>query len=77
MTERLQLFNQYPILLRLIHWLTTLMIIVLLVFGFWMTDRAGANLWDELTNTLYSTKDQTIQATFQRGTFNWLMWCNA
>jgi len=54
MTERLQLFNQYPILLRLIHWLTTLMIIVLLVFGFWMTDRAGANLWDALTNTLYS-----------------------
>jgi cytochrome b561 len=30
------------------------MIIVLLVLGFWMTDRAGANLWDELTNTLYS-----------------------
>ena len=30
------------------------MIIALLVLGFWMTDRAGANLWDELTNTLYS-----------------------
>ena len=30
------------------------MIIALLVLGFWMTERAGANLWDELTNTLYS-----------------------
>lgn len=48
------MFNQYSILLRLIHWLTALVIVVLLVLGFWMTDRAGANLWDELTNTLYS-----------------------
>lgn len=48
------MLNQYPILLRLIHWLTVLMIITLLVLGFWMTERAGANLWDELTNTLYS-----------------------
>jgi cytochrome b561 len=30
------------------------MIITLLVLGFWMTERAGANLWDELTNTFYS-----------------------
>lgn len=30
------------------------MIITLLVLGFWMTERAGANLWDELTNILYS-----------------------
>lgn len=30
------------------------MVIVLLVLGFWMTNRAGANLWDGLTNTLYS-----------------------
>jgi hypothetical protein len=30
------------------------MIIALLVLGFWMTDRAGANLWDELTNALYA-----------------------
>jgi cytochrome b561 len=30
------------------------MMIALLVLGFWMTDRAGANLWDELTNTLYA-----------------------
>lgn len=49
-----KLLNQYPILLRLIHWLTVLMIITLLVLGFWMTERAGANLWDELTNTFYS-----------------------
>jgi cytochrome b561 len=36
------------------HWFTALMVIVLLVLGFWMTERAGANLWDELTNNLYS-----------------------
>jgi cytochrome b561 len=30
------------------------MIIVLLVLGFWMTERADANLWDGLTNILYS-----------------------
>lgn len=52
--ERLPLLNQYPILLRLIHWITVLMFIALLVLGFWMTDRAAANLWDELTNALYS-----------------------
>jgi cytochrome b561 len=46
--------NQHPVLLRLLHWLTALMVTVLLVLGFWMTERAGANLWDELTNALYS-----------------------
>lgn len=30
------------------------MIVVLLILGFWMTERASANLWDELTNNLYS-----------------------
>ena len=34
--------------------MTVLTFIVLLVMGFWMTERASANLWDELTNTLYS-----------------------
>ena len=47
------MISQHPLLLRLMHWLTALMIAVLLVLGFWMTNRASANLWDELTNTLY------------------------
>lgn len=46
--------NQHPFLLRLIHWLTASLIVVLLVVGFWMTERASANLWDELTNNLYA-----------------------
>ena len=39
---------------RLIHWFTALLLVASLVLGFWMTDRSAANLWDELTNTLYS-----------------------
>jgi cytochrome b561 len=27
---------------------------VMLILGLWMTNRSAANLWDELTNTLYS-----------------------
>ena len=44
----------YSLTLRLIHWLTAAFIIGLLTLGFWMTSRSGANLWDELTNTLYA-----------------------
>jgi len=44
----------YSLMTRLIHWLTAILIICLLVLGFWMTNRSAANLWDELTNTLYS-----------------------
>ena len=44
----------YSLMTRLIHWLTAMLIIVMLVLGFWMTNRAAANLWDELTNILYS-----------------------
>lgn len=44
----------YSFTTRLIHWLTAVLISASLVLGFWMTDRSAANLWDELTNTLYS-----------------------
>lgn len=44
----------YSLMIRLIHWLTAILIIALLVLGFWMTNRSAANLWDALTNTLYS-----------------------
>jgi len=38
---------------RLLHWVTAFFIITLITLGVWMTERAGANLWDALTNTLY------------------------
>ena len=44
----------YSFMMRFIHWLSALLIIALLIFGFWMTNRSAANLWDELTNTLYA-----------------------
>ena len=45
---------RYSLTTRLIHWITAVLIVASLVLGFWMTDRSAANLWDELTNTLYS-----------------------
>lgn len=39
---------------RLLHWLTAVLITVLIVLGIWMTERSGANIWDGLTNTLYA-----------------------
>ena len=44
----------YSFTTRLIHRITAVLIVASLVLGFWMTDRSAANLWDELTNTLYS-----------------------
>lgn len=46
--------QKYSVMTRLIHWFTALLLVASLVLGFWMTDRSAANLWDELTNTLYS-----------------------
>lgn len=48
------MYQTYSFTLRLIHWLTAALIIGLLTLGFWMTNRSEANLWDELTNTLYA-----------------------
>jgi cytochrome b561 len=39
---------------RWLHWIVALMILILLPVGFWMVDRAQANIWDDLTGTLYS-----------------------
>jgi cytochrome b561 len=47
------MINRYSSLARGIHWFTALAIVALAVLGFWMTQRASANLWDNLTNTLY------------------------
>jgi len=47
------LINRHSTIARGIHWFTVCSILVLAILGFWMTERAVANLWDSLTNTLY------------------------
>ena len=47
------MINRYSSLARGIHWFTALAILALAILGFWMTQRAAANLWDNLTNALY------------------------
>jgi cytochrome b561 len=47
------MMNRYSILARGMHWFTACSILALAILGFWMTERAAANLWDSLTNTLY------------------------
>ncbi|MDN3987499.1 cytochrome b [Zwartia vadi] len=43
----------YSMTARALHWLTAILIVALIALGVWMTERAAANLWDALTNTLY------------------------
>jgi cytochrome b561 len=50
----MQTTSKYPFSLRLIHWAFVLLLLTLVVLGFWMTNRSSANLWDALTNTLYA-----------------------
>ena len=50
----MQTTSKYPLSLRLVHWITVLLLLALVVVGFWMTDRSAANIWDALTNTLYA-----------------------
>ena len=50
----MQTTSKYPLSLRLVHWITVLLLLALVILGFWMTDRSAANIWDELTNTLYA-----------------------
>jgi cytochrome b561 len=47
------MINRYSSYARVIHWFTAFAILTLAILGFWMTQRASANLWDNLTNTLY------------------------
>lgn len=46
--------NKYPITWRALHWMMALMILTLIPIGLWMASRAEANLWGELTDTLYA-----------------------
>ena len=36
-----------------VHWLTVLCLLALFPLGKWMTARAAANVWDDLTNLIY------------------------
>lgn len=45
---------RHPLILRLLHWTSVLVLLALIVLGFWMTNRSAANIWDPLTNTLYA-----------------------
>jgi len=44
----------YSMTARVLHWLTACFIVALIALGVWMTERAEANIWDGLTNTLYA-----------------------
>ena len=46
--------QKYPAGWRLLHWLMALMVLTLIPVGLWMASRAEADIWGELTNTLYS-----------------------
>jgi len=45
---------KYPLAWRLMHWTMALMIVVLIPIGIVMAERAEANLWGGLTDTLYA-----------------------
>ena len=45
---------RYALSLRLLHWIIATLVIALIAIGIWMVERAQADLWDGLTNTLYS-----------------------
>lgn len=45
---------RYSLPARLLHWSVALCVFALFPLGLWATSRASANIWDELTNTLYA-----------------------
>lgn len=46
--------QKYPAGWRLLHWVMALMVLTLIPVGLWMASRAQANIWGELTDTLYA-----------------------
>src|SRR6056297_1966333 len=46
--------EKYPASWRVLHWLMALMVLTLIPVGLWMASRAEADIWGELTDTLYS-----------------------
>lgn len=47
--------QKYPVSWRVLHWLMALLVLVLIPVGVWMAERAEANMWGALTNTLYTS----------------------
>ena len=45
----------YSPIARFFHWLTVAMVAAMVPMGLFMTSRAEHNIWDNLTNTLYSS----------------------
>ena len=50
----MQQIRKYPAVWRALHWLMALLVLTLIPVGLWMTSRGEANLWGELTDSLYS-----------------------
>lgn len=46
--------QRYSLPARLLHWAVAICVLLLFPLGLWATSRAGANLWDDLTNTIYA-----------------------
>ncbi|MDO8908428.1 MAG: cytochrome b/b6 domain-containing protein [Pseudohongiella sp.] len=46
--------QKYPVGWRVLHWVMALMVLTLIPIGLWMASRAEADLWGELTDTLYA-----------------------
>lgn len=46
--------RKYPASWRVLHWLMALMVLTLIPVGLWMTSRAEADIWGELTDTLFN-----------------------
>ena len=46
--------QKYPAGWRVLHWIMALMVLTLLPTGLWMAARAEADIWGDLTDTLYS-----------------------
>ncbi len=44
----------YPLGWRILHWLMAALVLTLIPVGLWMAQRAEANVFDNLTNTMYS-----------------------
>ena len=45
---------RYALSLRLLHWIIAALVIAMIAIGLWMVNRAQADIWDGLTNALYS-----------------------
>lgn len=46
--------RKYPASWRALHWMMALMVLTLIPVGLWMTERAEADVWGDLTDTLFS-----------------------